>query len=112
MMQDDIDPDTLTDPDMRSAWEELDSYMKDQEASTAHEPRRPQTSSDFERDMKNLELSKDASFEDVKRAYKRLLIEYHPDRHGTNATTQQIATEITQRINASYRRLKTHFEAS
>ena len=140
MLNEDADPSSYTDPDMRSAWEELDSYMRDQEQEEApgresgehggsgfrsdefrsddrtgrgpwHSGSAQAAHAQRVKDLRSLELPADADFESVKRAYKKLLVEYHPDRHAANENKQRIATEITQRINAAYRRLRNYYEA-
>jgi len=50
-----------------------------------------------------LGLSYGASFEQAKAAYKRLLKEHHPDRHGSSLEAQKKATETSARINDAFR---------
>jgi len=50
---------------------------------------------------KILGLSKDAGQEDIKNAYKRLVIEYHPDKYRNNPL-QSLAEEKLKDINEAY----------
>ncbi len=58
------------------------------------------------RDYATLGLHYGAPFADVKAAYKRLLKEHHPDRHGASPERQKQATETAARINDAYRRIE------
>jgi DnaJ-domain-containing protein 1 len=102
----------------REAWEELNDYMNDGRTrkgpgGTAHGASAgpdSRTASSLDQDYSNLEVPVGTEFSLVKASYKRLLREYHPDRHSGNPEKQRIATEITQKLNASYQRIKTHAE--
>lgn len=50
------------------------------------------------------------SFDTVRKAYKRLLKEHHPDRHGATPERQKRATETSARINDAYRIIETWHE--
>jgi DnaJ-domain-containing protein 1 len=54
-----------------------------------------------------LGLSYGASFEQAKAAYKRLLKQHHPDRHGSSQETLKVATEKSARINDAFRIIET-----
>ena len=49
----------------------------------------------------NLELSPGASFEEIKKSYKRLLKQYHPDKFH-NDDRSKYAEQITQKLNEAY----------
>ncbi len=49
----------------------------------------------------NLELSDGATFDDIKKSYRRLLKKYHPD-HFNGSKKEKIAEEITTKINQAY----------
>ena len=56
---------------------------------------------------RTLGLEPGATFEKVRSAYKRLLKEHHPDRHGDSPEKQKKATETAARINDAYRVIET-----
>jgi hypothetical protein len=112
------------DPDMQSAWEELEDFLKGepgnrrQESTYQQQSNRQGTRPDYEtyqkekeretlkQDYANLEVAYGAPFEEVKKAFKRQLIKYHPDKHASQPEKAKVATEITQKINASYQKIK------
>lgn len=49
----------------------------------------------------NLELAPGSSFEEIKKSYKRLLKQYHPDKY-YNDDRSEYAEQITQRLNEAY----------
>ena len=59
------------------------------------------------RDYKTLGLSFGAPMTEVKAAYKRLLKQHHPDRHGGSPDAQKKATEVSTRLNEAYARIET-----
>jgi DnaJ-domain-containing protein 1 len=97
------------DPDMQEAWEELDAYLNGEERSRP-EPERPADPETelLRQDYANLEVPFGAPFEQVKKSYRRLLAAYHPDRNTGDAERLRLATEITQKLNASYGRIQAH----
>ena len=52
------------------------------------------------------ELSWDCSIDDLKSAYRELLLVWHPDRHQSNARLRDRADRKTQEINRSHELLK------
>jgi DnaJ-domain-containing protein 1 len=53
-----------------------------------------------------LELPYGADLAQVKRAYRRLVSRYHPDRHSHDLEKQRIATEVTQALSHAYHQLE------
>jgi DnaJ-domain-containing protein 1 len=102
-------PGPQADPFLREAERELEEYLR-----TGHtqagvgERRRPPSPmpESLRRDFANLELDPSAGFEEARRAHRRLLARYHPDRYGRDPEKQRLATQITQRLNASFRRIR------
>jgi len=107
------------DPDLAAAWEELDEYLDDGRAtSEAKEPRggaragsrgpqSPPTPPEALRgDYANLEVPFGSDIETVRRSYKRLVLQYHPDRHAGNPEKLRVATEITKKLNESFERIR------
>ena len=58
----------------------------------------------------NLELPPGSPIEDVHKAWRKLILKYHPDRHAGDKTRIQRATRISQIINSSYSALLEHLE--
>lgn len=52
-----------------------------------------------------LEVSPNASFEEIEKAYRKMARKYHPDRY-QNAEDRETATKVMSVINASYTFLK------
>lgn len=48
-------------------------------------------------------------FEEVKKTYRRLMREYHPDRHSDSPEAEQMATQKTQEITAAYELICQHY---
>jgi DnaJ-domain-containing protein 1 len=58
-----------------------------------------------------LGLPPDAPMVDVKSAYKKLLMKYHPDRNTETPESVKKATEISARVNAAYQLIETWEES-
>jgi DnaJ-domain-containing protein 1 len=95
-------------PLLQEAERELEEYLR----SGGPHPGRPQAGGrdsvpePLRGDFANLGLKPGASLEEVRRAHRRLLARYHPDRYARNPQQQDLATQISQRLNASFRRLR------
>ena len=48
-------------------------------------------------------------FEEVRKTYRRLMREYHPDRHSDSPEAERIATEKTQELTAAYELIQQHY---
>lgn len=110
------------DPDMREAWEELDEFLKSGKegggaakaqarAGQRYRPSQgrpasgPSVPEELRTDFGNLEVPFGASDDEVRKSYKRLIRQYHPDRHASDPKKLAYATQITQKINQSYQRI-------
>jgi len=105
------------DPDLDEAWEELDEFLKTGKDSGAsrganqqYQYRKSTTSGsgipdELKRDYANLEVAPNADAATVRKAYHKLIRQYHPDRFAHDPEKQKHATEITQKINQSYQRI-------
>jgi DnaJ like chaperone protein len=68
-----------------------------------------ESSVDYERALATLELEHGATKDEIRRAYRRLVAEYHPDKvQSLPEGFRAYATEKTQEINAAYDLLKRH----
>ena len=56
----------------------------------------------------NLELEPRASADDVRKAYRRLMRKYHPDRHQGDPERHRAATELTSELSRAYRAILEH----
>jgi DnaJ like chaperone protein len=61
---------------------------------------------ELRRDFANLGLQPSATIDEARRAHRRLLARYHPDRFARDPEKQRLATRITQILNASFRRIR------
>lgn len=48
-------------------------------------------------------------FEDVKKTYRSLMREWHPDRHASSPEAERIATTKTQELTAAYELIEQHY---
>ena len=117
------------DDDLNAAYEELDDFLKGGRSEDGtHESEKNRYSREkpddrkgfkgsrpvppeLKRDFAELGLSPNASEEECKEAYKKLLKIHHPDRHGGDPELIKKATEKAARINAAYDRLAAWFKA-
>lgn len=56
----------------------------------------------------NLEIPYGSDLETVRRAWRKMVAKYHPDKFAGNPEKQQIATEITKGVNRAYEELTKH----
>jgi DnaJ-domain-containing protein 1 len=105
------------DPFMHEAYAELDEYLRTGRSRprpplNGRRPRprqaAPPPPAELRRDYANLEVSFGAPFGEVRQAHRRLLRQYHPDRFDQDPRKQELATEITQKINESYQRIRVY----
>lgn len=61
-------------------------------------------------DFKNLPVLPGSSIEECKNAWKRLLMEYHPDKNLDSPEKQQRATDISVQVTQSWRKIAKWFE--
>ncbi len=101
------------DPDVQSAWEELDDYMRGTKKDAGSGPRQDQSrrpaqavDESLRADYANLEVPFGADMAKVMASYKSLILKYHPDKHSGDPEKQKIALDITKRINQSYERIR------
>lgn len=102
-----------TDPDLRDAWEELERFMHDPNPGdpAKHATDQPRIPESLRIDYRNLEVPFGAPLTEVRRSYKRLLTEFHPDKHSSDPNRFRTATEVTKRLNRSYERIRALQEA-
>ena len=105
------------DPYMSEAWDELNDYLNDKEPAGSEQGRHSRADTgqrDFSENRDeslaqayaNLEVPYGTPFSEVKKAYKKMLRAYHPDRFAQDPEKLKIATEITKKMNAAFTRIK------
>jgi DnaJ-domain-containing protein 1 len=104
------------DPDLAAAWDELNGFLGEDASggrsreSTRGSARPGSPPESLRADYANLEVPFGADGETVRRSYKRLVLHYHPDRHGGDPEKLRVATEITKKVNESFERIRTFQE--
>lgn len=53
----------------------------------------------------NLELPFGAELDEVKSAFRRLMRQYHPDKHQEDPARRQLATQLSQKLTVAYNEL-------
>lgn len=105
------------DPFMREAYAELDEFLRtgrNRPRPASGGPREqarmpsPSPPAELRRDYANLEVPFGTPFEQVRLTHRRLLRKYHPDRFGSDPGKQRLATQITQKLNESYQRIRAY----
>jgi DnaJ-domain-containing protein 1 len=104
------------DDDYNAAYEELEGFLKGEKTDSGRDagtnaangnahwnrPVPPELKADFA----ELGLTPEATEEECKEAYKKLLKVHHPDRHSNNPDFIKESTEKTARINAAYDKIE------
>ncbi len=122
------------DPDFDDAWDELDAFLRYEKPGDGSSGQRRSasgarsssqgsgaygsgsagqgrgSSEDLRQDYANLGVQQGASMEQVRKAYKDLLRQYHPDKFAADPEKLKFATELTQRLNVSYKRIRDSME--
>ena len=104
------------DPDYAEAMQDLEYFVR-----TGFERPRQETSRQpgggqysqmpiaVRRAFRALEVAPGTRFDQVSRSYKRLIAEYHPDRHAANPQRAEAATEVSKRLNLAYRAIRDYY---
>ena len=115
----DFSPDAH-DSDFKSAWDELEDFLKsdsfEKETPPGRSARTEQTKSTppeyLRKDYEMLKVSFGSGIAEVKKAYKVQILKYHPDRFATDPEGQKAATKKAAAINEAFQRIETHFEST
>ena len=97
------------------AWQELEDFLREEPL----ESDRPapgtraagaaasqnQLPASIRQALSDLELSPGVTLEEIRRAYRKQLILYHPDRHSGDDMRYTTAAEVTRRLTLAYQRL-------
>lgn len=66
------------------------------------------TATERRRWYRTLEVEPGADLKTVRRAYRKLLLQYHPDRFANDPEKLQVATEVTRKLTEAYNGLSMH----
>ena len=122
------------DPDLNAAFEELDDYLGENEkrknskssawdeftddsnprktTGNRNDREKREVPKELYRDFEALGLTPEATAEECKSAYKKLLKIHHPDRHAGHPENMKKATEKSAKINDAYSRIERWFHFS
>jgi hypothetical protein len=97
---------------VRDAAEEMwERAFEASQRAAGNNPSRARTSeAERLRWYRTLELEPGASHEEIRRSYRRLLKQYHPDRFAKDPEKYKVATEVTRNITVAYDGLTTLLE--
>jgi curved DNA-binding protein CbpA len=108
------------DSDLDDAMDELDEFLNSGREAEAEKRRQKEQArnqstaaksrSPLVREYSVLGLTPAASMDEVQKAYKKLIIANHPDRFASDPVALKKATEMTQKINEAYQKIKSFYE--
>lgn len=78
--------------------------------STDYESRATGQDPELARYYANLEVPYGSDLDTIEKAWKRLMRQYHPDRHATDPERQRIANELTGQLNHAFGELRSRLE--
>lgn len=82
------------------AWERAYETAKARAGVRGEPPSDP--AADRRRWYKTLELQPGADLKTVRRAYRKAMLQYHPDKFANDPDKQKAATEVTRRLTEAY----------
>ncbi|MFW5694840.1 MAG: J domain-containing protein [Alkalispirochaeta sp.] len=108
---------TVSEEISEDAWQELEDFLREERLEPSGPSPRPHnrggsasTSTDqlpapIRQALSDLELSPGVTLNEIRRAYRKQLIQYHPDRHSGDEMRYTTAAEVTRRLTLAYQRL-------
>jgi DnaJ-domain-containing protein 1 len=82
------------------AWERAYDNARKRAGVRGEPPRDP--AADRKRWYRTLELQPGADLKMVRRSYRKLMLQYHPDRHAKDPEKYKAATEVTRKLTEAY----------
>ena len=82
------------------------NYTGDSSNSTGHESNQQPPENEEQRHLGALEISSYKDFSDIKRAYRKMSLAYHPDKFANDSEKLAIANEVQGQINEAYQYFK------
>lgn len=82
------------------AWERAYETAKARAGVRGEPPTDP--AADRRRWYKTLEVQPGADIKTVRRAYRKAMLQYHPDKFANDPDKQKVATEVTRRLTEAY----------
>jgi len=67
-------------------------------------------SPELRRAYANLELEPPSTLDEAKKAWRKLMTRYHPDRHQSDPKKTEVATQVAARLTDAYRQVREHLE--
>ncbi len=90
---------------------DFESFEKQYRTYQSHTTQAPSRDEKIAGYYANLELPYGADLEAVKKAYRKLMKQYHPDKFSSDPEKQKIATEITKGLNKAYQELEKYWQS-
>ena len=98
------------DPDMKAAWAELNDFLNEDDFSEAKYENNSPGNSDIPIELKpdysTLNVEFGVEFSEVKKAYKKLAIQNHPDRFANDPSKLKKATETMKKLNSAFHNIR------
>ncbi len=91
--------------------EDFETFEKRYHSDYSHEQPKPTRDEKIAGYYANLELPYGADLEAVKKAYRKLMKQYHPDKFSSDPEKQKTATEITKGLNKAYQELEKYLQS-
>lgn len=112
-----IDADERNDGEIDDAWRELEEYLRrsdefvgpDEERRSRGTSGNPEIPQPVRQALYDLEVKADPEPEQLRRAYRRLLRRYHPDRFHNDTEQAERASEVIHRLSLAYKRVKDYY---
>ena len=92
-------------------WQELEHFLNNKKQNNYEKPKKTlNPNEDIMIDYANLNLDFTKNIEVVRKAYKKLVIEYHPDKY-SDEKLKETASKIIVKLNKSYTRLSNYIKS-